>query len=131
LIDVTGVRLALNGHQTMNELAAKGIAKRDALLRRARAQGVLFSYCADIWGENGIAMLGLTAVYINDAWQLVEVFLRAVPFTEVAHNGTMIKKELVSTLYGAGLATRSEVEPAPSDYPVHDDAAKVRVRLCL
>ena len=115
----------------MNELAAVGMARRDVKLQEAVGQGVLFTYCADVWGENGIAMLGVMAVFINKLWKLEEVLLGAVPFTEPGHTGAMIKKELVNTLYSSGLASRSEVKPTEAESPTRDEAEKVRLCLCL
>ena len=96
--------------QIMVTLAVKGESMRNKALVRIQLQGVFPSILADIWSENSVALLGVMAPYINDDWEIVEVLIKACPFSGTSHIAENIKSTIQKALFDAGLARKVEAE---------------------
>ena len=52
--------------------------------------GILPTISGDIWGENGISLLGVMLHWIDDEWEMQEYVIGAKPFSLMRHTGDNI-----------------------------------------
>ena len=88
-------------HKHLVLLEAEGDEKVLAFVKLLEDAGLEVSIAADIWSENGVALLGICGYGIvehNNAFIMQEALLAAYPFSQEAHTGEAIevtaKKEL-------------------------------------
>ena len=71
------------------------------------------SIALDIWGEGGKSILGLLVYFIDEYFQMNELLLMALPFSNVAHNGVQIEKAIKQCLSSYGIGTYDENAKCP------------------
>ncbi|KAK3246185.1 hypothetical protein CYMTET_44264 [Cymbomonas tetramitiformis] len=90
--------------QNILKLSTEGRAKFKALQAELKADGVLPSISGYIWSENGIALFGILAYWIDGDGRYFERLVGTIPFSEVRHTGAEIllatKKVLADMLIG-------------------------------
>ena len=59
-------------------------------IARLKKDGLGVSLSADIWGENGISLLGVMGHWIDENWEMKEKLLLCEPFGEVRHTSHIV-----------------------------------------
>ena len=90
--------------QVVVELAVEAKASVMQEVQTVVAAGTLVSVSLDLWGENGIALLGMMATYIDTKWTIQERLIRAAPMGGTRHSGVNIRHELGIACSALGLA---------------------------
>jgi hypothetical protein len=76
--------------QILIELATEGQNRVRTTMTELVKSGFYPAISGDIWSENGISIFGILGYYINDDFEMVEVLLGAIPFSDVRHTGLNI-----------------------------------------
>ena len=90
--------------QVVVELAVEAKASVMQEVQTVVASGTLVSVSLELWGENGIALLGMMATFIDTKWTIQERLIRAAPMGGTRHSGVNIRHELGIACSALGLA---------------------------
>jgi hypothetical protein len=89
--------------QVLREMRTEGLQNARKEIVKLQAANVEPSFSADIWSENGIALLGMLVHFIDEEFVLREMVLRASPMSTLAHSGANIKDLSKTSCAAVGL----------------------------
>ena len=108
-----------NVNHLLHEMKADGVVivrkniyeyqKSDSLENKDYVQRDLEpSIALDIWGEGGKSILGMLIYFIDDNFEMNELLLMALPFSNITHNGVQIEKAIKQCLSSYGIGVYNE-----------------------